>query len=114
MKCENHTFNSNKETFDWDKNMIDTFSDREYEKATDAKIEKKIEKIRPDKVRCKSEFIGNGNILSWNEKTKIEIEQPKFSIKKRNPNLKSEMEFNNTGTRFNKAMMTSKDNILYI
>jgi hypothetical protein len=113
MKCDNHTFNSNKESFDWDKNLMNNFSDKEFDNIIKSKITNKIKETRPDRVRSKSEFIGNGDILEWNEKSKIEIEKPKYGIRKRNPNLKCGEEFNNTGTRFNKAMMTSKDNIFY-
>jgi hypothetical protein len=113
MICDNHTFNSDKDTFNWDKNITNNFTDKEYETIVRTKIPKNLEKSRPDKVRSKSEFIGNGNILSWNEESKIELEKPKFSIKKRNPNMKSINEYDYVGTKFNKSMMTSKDNIFY-
>jgi hypothetical protein len=88
-------------------------SDGEFDKVIKSKITKKVEKFRHDKVRSKSELIGNGDILTWQENSQIESANVKISIRKRNPNLKSGDEFSNTGTRFNKAMMTSKDNIFY-
>jgi hypothetical protein len=113
MSCENHTFNSNKESFDWDKNMINNCSDNEIDRVIKINLTKRIEKFRPDKARSKSELTGNGDILSWKENKKSETVDLKFTIKKRNPNLKSSQEFSNTGSRFNKSMMTSKDNVFY-